>query len=204
MKRILISQRRDMVANRNETRDCLDVRWAKILFDLNLLPILVCSELAEETGYIEQLQPDGILLTGGNDLGSAPKRDELERQLLEYAIDNNLPVLGVCRGMQFINSYLGGGLSLVEGHVATYSKLQGEWSQKNGFIEVNSFHNEAIIEETIAEQLIPLAISSDGVIKAATHNHLPWLGIMWHPERENVLTKADKQLIATHFNKSKS
>jgi N5-(cytidine 5'-diphosphoramidyl)-L-glutamine hydrolase len=200
MRKILITQRRDKIQNRDETRDCLDVRWGKILYDLNLLPIPVCSELTNAPEYIAKLKPDGILLSGGNDLGKAPKRDKIEFELLEYAVLNNTPVLAVCRGMQVLNSYFGGTLVNVKGHVATYTKLQGNWAKTRGYEEVNSFHNEAIIECTIAESLEPLAITADGVIKAVKHPVLPWLGIMWHPERESVLNENDKKLILTHFN----
>ncbi len=199
MKKILISQRSDMVAGRNETRDALDVRWAKVLFNLGFIPIPVCSELAGEGSYLEQLKPDGILLSGGNDIGQAPKRDELESQLLDYAKLNKMPVLGVCRGMQMLNHYLGGGLVEVGGHVATRHSLEGDWASANCYSEVNSYHNQAITAQTLAHSLQALATTADGVIEVVKHPTLPWLGIMWHPEREPVMPEQDKQLIQTIF-----
>lgn len=201
MKKIIITQRRDVIENRDETRDCLDVRWARILYDLNLMPLPICSELAGELEYISELQPDGILLTGGNDLGTAVKRDTLENELLDYAKVHNIPVLGVCRGMQFLNCYLGGSLVNVDGHVATYTQLNGVWPKKAGYEQVNSFHNQAIVDETLAIPLDSIATTSDGVIKAVKHKTLPWIGIMWHPEREVILHKADEELLTAHFNK---
>ena len=75
---------------------------------------------------LEQLASlcDGFLLTGGNDVqpslyGEKPleglveccrKRDELESIVLSWALENDRPVLGICRGIQFINTYLGGSL----------------------------------------------------------------------------------------------
>jgi len=57
-------------------------------------------------------------LDRGNDLGTidggsnvAPERDAFERTLLEFAIEHELPVLGVCRGAQLINVHFGGSLS---------------------------------------------------------------------------------------------
>lgn len=199
MKRILISQRRDEVAGRAETRDALDVRWANILFDLDLLPIPVCSELAGASNYLEQLKPDGILLSGGNDIGQALERDKLETQLLDYAKVNNLPVLGVCRGMQMLNEYCGGTLVQVERHVATRHLLEGEWVIKQGYRQVNSYHEQAVIADTLAKSLVSIATTADGVIEAIKHSTLPWIGIMWHPERESTLSNEDSKLLKNIF-----
>jgi N5-(cytidine 5'-diphosphoramidyl)-L-glutamine hydrolase len=199
MKNILISQRRDIIDGRDEARDALDTRWANILFDLGLLPIPICSVLTGTSNYIEQLKPDGILLSGGNDLGQAPERDLLEKKMLDYARDNNLPVLGVCRGMQMLNNYLGGRLVEVKGHVATHHLLEGEWAKKKGYKQVNSYHNQAITAETLAKSLEILSITGDGVIEAVKHTTLPWLGIMWHPERDSPVAENDKSLILKQF-----
>ena len=199
MKRIVVSQRIDSVLGRKEKRDCLDVQWAKLLFDLGYLPIPVCSELAFSGSYIKALQPDGILLSGGNDLGEAPMRDSMESALLAYARSTRVPVLGVCRGMQMVNNFLGGALVEVSGHVAVQHKLQGDWASKNGFCDVNSFHNHSIVEATLAADLFVLATSKDGVVEAVKHKALPWLGIMWHPERELPFRDPDKALIQSIF-----
>ena len=199
MKKILISQRRDGIDGRDEERDALDTRWAKILFDLGFLPIPVCSELAGVNDSIEQLMPDGILLSGGNDIGQVPERDQLETALLDYASANKLAVLGICRGMQMLNNYLGGGLVQVNGHVATQHLLEGDWAKLQGYQLVNSYHNLAINPQTVAQSLEVLAITADGVIEAVKHSTLPWLGIMWHPEREPVVSKSDQGLILKLF-----
>lgn len=199
MKKILISQRRDSIVGRDEVRDALDTRWAKVLFDLGFLPIPVCSELAGEENYIEQLKPDGVLLSGGNDLGQVPERDFLEIRMLDYAKANILPVLCICRGMQVVNSYLGGSVIEVNDHVATRHLLSGEWAKKQGYGWVNSYHNYGIKHKTLASSLKVLATTADGVIEAVTHLTLPWVGIMWHPERDQVVTNSDQKLILNLF-----
>ena len=199
MRRILISQRRDSVIGRSECRDALDVRWSKLLFELGYLPIPVCSELAVNNEYISQLCPDGILLTGGNDIGTVPERDALEAQLLKFSKNHNIPVLGVCRGMQMINIFCGGVLVDVKGHVATRHTLYGEWANQQAYTHVNSYHNLAVTKDTIADSLSILATSDDNVVEAFKHSALPWLGIMWHPEREQEITLQDKELFKLIF-----
>lgn len=52
-----------------------------------------------------------LVLTGGNSLtmldGDAPERDLVEKELLRYADNKNIPVLGVCRGMQLMQEFEG-------------------------------------------------------------------------------------------------
>jgi len=195
MKRILISQRRDPVPNRDEERDSMDVRIAKMVFDLGYLPIPLCSELFEAENYIEALEADAILLNSGNDIGEHPQRDQLEIRLLNYAKEQQLPIFAICRGTQMINHYCGGSLVPVTGHVATRHKLKGEWAKKQGYSDVNSYHDFAITEATLGANLEVLATTADGVIKAIKHKTYPWLGIMWHPERESQIASQDLSVI---------
>lgn len=69
------------------------------------------------------LHPCGIVLTGGNSLckygGNAPERDENEHTLIDYAVQNNIPLYGLCRGMQVILDYFGIELENVAFHAAT-------------------------------------------------------------------------------------
>jgi putative glutamine amidotransferase len=53
---------------------------------------------------------DGVLLTGGADVGDAPERDGFELELAAAALEADVPVLGVCRGMQVMNVARGGTL----------------------------------------------------------------------------------------------
>ena len=100
MKKILISQRRDPIEGRDEERDGMDVRIAKIFFDLDFLPIPLCSELYDAEGYIEAFTADAIFINSGNDIGEYPQRDQLETRLLDYAKAKQIPVFAICRGTQ--------------------------------------------------------------------------------------------------------
>lgn len=199
MKRIGVSQRLDKVSGREEYRDALDSRWADLLWSLGYVPILLSSRIENLEDYFDALHLDAVLLTGGNDLGLAQDRDRLEKFLLDYAKLKSLPVLGVCRGMQMLNHYFGGQLAKVREHVATRHSLVGAWAERFGFLEVNSFHNEAILPEGLAIELEVLASAKGDVIEAIRHRDLPWLGIMWHPEREVPYRDQDLKLITSLF-----
>lgn len=182
MKKILISQRVDLYPDRNEKRDALDQNLFKFLFQANLLPIALPNDLNIVKKYIDELNFDGILLTGGNDLvkygGNVPERDEVEYFLINYAIQHNKPLLGICRGMQIILDFFNIPLLNVKNHVKVFHNL----NINNQTIKVNSYHNYGIFE--ISEDFNVLAQTTDNVIEAIKHRKYPIYGIMWHPERD--------------------
>ena len=208
MKRIAVSQRVDAVPGRDERRDALDIRLGRLLWTLGLLPIPLCSGVVAEpvaegrpgnaAEYLAALNPDGILLSGGNDLGEAPGRDRLERAALAYAREHGIPVLGICRGLQIINGDEGGTLAALDGHVAVRHGIFGPLAGTAGRM-VNSYHNHGVLPDGLAPTLEPLAWSEDGAVEALGHRDRPWLAIMWHPERDHPTAAADCELIRNHF-----
>jgi putative glutamine amidotransferase len=142
-------------------------------------------------------QVSGIVLTGGNDLaaygGDAPERDETETALLDLAERRELPVLGVCRGMQMIQHRAGIPLERVCGHVAHRQSI----SIDGRSVEVNSFHNFGATK--VQPPLMTWAIADDGVIKAVKHAKCRMIGVMWHPERLDPFTADDVALFANFF-----
>ena len=158
---------------------------------------------------------DGLLLTGGHDVSPAlygeaplpvcgaccPERDRMESILLRLAMAENKPVLGICRGLQFMNAALGGSLwqDLPSQHPSgishhgtppydrpvhavtvlpdtPLSAVLGESS-----LPVNSYHHQAVRE--LAPCLRPMALSPDGLVEAAWHPEMHFLwGVQWHPE----------------------
>lgn len=209
MKRIAVSQRRDAIAGHDETRDAMDVRLGGLLWTLGFLPIPLCSAVAAAQGdaaqdargaadYLDALAPDGIVLSGGNDIGQAPERDNLECAALAYARLHRVPVLGICRGMQMIHVHQGGDLVPLIGHVAVEHPATGEWLC-HGRRTVNSYHDYGVPGDALGDDLEALVWAEDGSVEALRHCDLPWLGIMWHPERDTPTAEADRKLITTHF-----
>ena len=204
MKRIGITQRVELVQHYAERRDCLDQRWSTFVWELGYilqpLPNILPAQTHE---LIDSLSLDAIFLSGGNSLASlnpladdaASERDAFESVLIDKAIERNIPVLGVCRGMQMMNVHLGGALKPIEGH----SGIRHTLSQaKQGYHlpeTVNSYHSWTIPYQELAKGLMPIAFDSEGNIEAFEHIENKLLGIMWHPERENPFNPLDIKLI---------
>jgi putative glutamine amidotransferase len=62
--------------------------------------------------------------------------------------------------------------------------------------EVNSFHDFAVPEASLAGALEPLCLAPDGGVEAVRHESLPVVALMWHPEREPELDPRDRELLA--------
>lgn len=154
-----------------------------------------------------------LLLTGGSDINPEIygqsnelqlsknidyERDNFERNLIDTALKNNLPILGICRGLQLANAHLGGSLfQHVDNHknnssdddlihrvkVKENSLLHQITSKSEG--NVNSSHHQAV--DKIADDLTVSAIADDGIIETLEWKNpsgkSPLLLVQWHPER---------------------
>jgi putative glutamine amidotransferase len=197
MKAVAITQRVSVVPNYCERFDCLDQGWTKFLAACGLLPVLLPNVIEVALALSEGTDIAGLVLTGGNDLaalgGNAPERDAVENALLELAERRELPVLGVCRGMQVIQQRFAIQLRRVEGHVVQRQIIRIEGEPR----EVNSYHHFAAFDSR--PPLDVWAVADDGVIKAIRHSTQPITGIMWHPERSAPFSPADVTLFRRVF-----
>ncbi len=155
---------------------------------------------------------DGIVLSGGADVDPAihspeedpglskfePGRDSHEFEILNKAIEKDVPVLGICRGIQVINVHAGGTLFQDIPDHANINKPYDDRHHKVRFkagsilsdiygseIEVNSLHHQAI--NKIAEGIEVVGWSSGGeateeVIEAIEVDNSRILAVQWHPE----------------------
>ena len=110
LKKIGISLRVETIEKYDEKRDTISHDWINFFQKFNFIPILIPNNLEDIEGYILELKLDGIILSGGDNLGEFPERDETESKMLEIATKNSIPVLGICRGMQIINNFFSGNL----------------------------------------------------------------------------------------------
>src|SRR5262245_1136597 len=110
MKRIGLTMRVASAEGYAEARDALAQDWAAFMAlalpDVAWLPVPNLGRRVLE--FAQAWNLDGFIFTGGNDLGSAPSRDQTEAVLLNFALQTQRPVFGVCRGLQFIQQFFGG------------------------------------------------------------------------------------------------
>ncbi len=125
------------------------------------------------------------------------KRDQLENNLIAGALNRKLPILGICRGAQLLNVFLGGSLyQNIQGFYVETPQIRSIYPKKeirinknllmyNIFrkdkIYVNSLHNQAI--NNVATEFKIAAQELNGVIQAVEHSRYPYIiGVQWHPE----------------------
>jgi putative glutamine amidotransferase len=183
---ILVSQRVDSFPDLNETRDALDQRLLQFLMTAGFLPVPVPNVMGDVLSirdWVSRIAPAGIVLSGGNDIGTVPERDATEMELIRFAAERQLPLLGICRGLQMLVHAHGGKIERGEGHIRTRHEVT--LATLNGPVtrSVNSYHGNVI--RSVPSELEILATSPDGTIEGIRHSILPWEGWMWHPEREN-------------------
>lgn len=154
---------------------------------------------------------DMLLLTGGADVGQNIKRDNEEISWYRQARNNDIPVLGICRGLQIVNVIEGGTLiedikdkpeirhttdpeAIAKDGIRLDSSYHGV-KYGNETFEVNSRHHQGI--SRIAKPLKSVATSiPDGLIEAAVHENGKTLLVQWHPERAEVHnTKAESVVL---------
>lgn len=173
---------------------------------------------------------DGIVFSGGTDiapeyygetntgksLGINEFLDKCEALAIKLSIEADIPVLGICRGMQALNVFCGGsliqdipserGLSVVHNlpkPEIAFHKLSVEkashLSDAMGFGNhiINSYHHQAV--KTVAPDFSACACAEDGIIEAICHKNKKFiLGVQWHPERDHE-TATDNKKIIDHF-----
>ena len=153
---------------------------------------------------------DGLILGGGDDIGAElyggkilpdiridPARDQLERDLLEQALTDGMPVLGICRGAQMINVHLGGTLigDIFTSHPGKQRlrtvlprldiriKPDSRLGRVTGLTiaRVNALHHQAV--DRLGRGLRITARDGHGIAQAFERPGEPFLlGVQWHPE----------------------
>lgn len=191
MKKIAITQRLILNNTYYEMRECLHMQWGALFKLLGWTPVILPHETDINEMY-ENIGFDGVILSGGNDLyeikGTEENRirDEYEKNVIKFCIEKEIPVFGVCRGLQIINSYFGGSLASVEDHSGTVHDVvvnanSSMFEHLSNFEYVNSYHNYAV--EKLGSGLFTSVLSTDGCIEAVEHKELKIFAVMWHPER---------------------
>ncbi|MBC8044037.1 MAG: gamma-glutamyl-gamma-aminobutyrate hydrolase family protein [Rhizobacter sp.] len=174
----------------------------------NLEKLRACDAIVFTGGWDVEPERFGLNLTGDEKkklrVESTPERDDMEWILAEKSFAENLPLLGICRGLQFINVVRGGSLILdIEQQVeaaANHEKVSAEDSRYHAVtLEKKSRLREMLGAETetmvssrhhqsadkIGKGLRAVGASPDGVIEAieSVSDDESIFLVQWHPER---------------------
>jgi len=187
----------------------LSAAYVKAVQKAGGIPLVLCPN-EEFPDYVQ-----GILFSGGGDVDPllfheeplkengeiSPLRDAFELELCREGLKRNIPMLGVCRGMQVFSTVTGGGIfqdiysqtqstlkhmqnaprfygthTIDVTRGSLLSALLGENS-----LPVNSYHHQAV--SSAGEGFRVCARSKDGLIEAIEHTQNSFvLGVQWHPE----------------------
>ena len=130
--------------------------------------------------------------------GYDPERDRMETHMIQHALYNGLPVLGICRGAQLMNVVLGGSLHQQIEHFYTEetNNVRSVLPRKSitvsdrsrlrqilqtGSCVVNALHDQSIKE--LGDAIGISAVENTGVVQAIERRDLPYfIGVQWHPE----------------------
>ncbi len=207
--------------SKTEKEMSIQTCYTDALMKAGALPVLLCPNMDDEMLRQCMNGLDGILLAGGKDVAPdrygqdpidelgevTPLRDEFEERLVRMAAQMQMPVLGICRGIQSMNVAMGGTLwqdvpsqyRTCEGVKGiAHSQTRADFYPSHRVlieentmlmqligrreIRVNSFHHQGVRDAAPCMRVA--AHASDGLIEAIEHPGLPFfLGVQWHPER---------------------
>ncbi len=186
-----VTQRVSLLPGSGEKHDSLSQGWVKFLGAAGLPWVSLPNNKEDALGLAVRMHLTGIILTGGDNLGDYPERDETEIALLNWAHACNHPVVGICRGFQVMHQWLGGNIQPVspELHVCQRHKVLFHCEKQR---TVNSYH-QYTLDKTVSRWTTLATCISDESIEAAQYKN--FLGIMWHPEREEIPHTEDIKLV---------
>lgn len=198
----------------HETRDAISHEWLHWIKNHDAIPVLLPNIV--DSGITREKRPyDILILSNGNDVVATDSssygdysqlRNDVEFELIQHAIDNGIPILGICHGMQLLNIFFGGKLICNitnEGfisHVANNHSVVLEPEIANMFgkneVTTNSYHNHGVVIEGLSTELCIIArCSEDDLVEAFYHKSHPVIGVQWHPERACSATNLDEWLL---------
>ena len=179
--RIAISQREQVIGDAGLVYDCLSRDWYKFLKNHEIIPI-------PNIDVGQTYDFDMLILSGGN---TSLHRHLTEIKLYNKALNNNIPVLGICHGAFFLAEINNATCGDIEGHRGTEHIVELEGEE----VIVNSWHGSNIISMTPEFDVI--GIDNDYNIEAFKHKTKPIWGVVWHPERmeKPVLPKEVNEIL---------
>lgn len=222
MSALLLITQRDKKSDKLGWLSSLESSYIRF-FEKNDFSVVPASNHSGKLAYIlNKLPITHIVLSGGNNIcpelyggenkyteDCSSQRDRTEGIILNFAMRKMVPVLGICRGMQFINVYFGG--KLIQ-NIWQANGVKDYPDKRSHFVEVvdkklesilkkrrykvNSYHNQGVDYKCLGSPLEAFAVSGDGsLVEGLFHKSYPIAGIQWHPERKGAPKELDKILI---------
>jgi len=180
LKKILLTQKQIKDKN-GATCDCLEKNYIDYFGDHRFIPVPMPNN---PMAFKEMIKDKSLVVfTGGSDPFKDCMRSLTENVLLGAAIKLGIPVLGICRGLQFINHYYGGCLAKTP---ETHKKLHRIVINSDTLPfegNVNSFHDFCVKPQTVAVDLSVFAKSDDDVVEGLYWSENKVIAVQWHPER---------------------
>tara|TARA_B100001939_G_scaffold345043_1_gene360776 strand:+ start:955 stop:1569 length:615 start_codon:yes stop_codon:yes gene_type:complete len=192
MKNILIST--NSIIKNDEVFSSVDSNWYEYFKDYQIIP--VPNNINFFKNYLSITEVSLIVLSGGGDiklnkLSKGPfdmQRELVEEFLIEYATKKNIPLLGICRGMQKILTITNKNLEFVVNKVKIKNEYQLKGFDNNKYIPKGTrlcFNNYSIKNSSEIEKSWKILNTdqNDNVLSVLNKkNNI--LCLMWHPERE--------------------
>lgn len=206
--RIGLSMRVISAPSYPEMRDALSQEWGAFLTyaipEISWIPVPNLG--ADVVEFVKRWKLDGLILTGGDDIGATPVRDETETLLLNRFVEKRLPVYGICRGLQFMVDHFKGTIvtdklknHVGQRHAVRFSLDMGPAIKSGAEFVTNSFHENIVRKSDVLYPLTPFALAMDQTVEGILCKTCPLMAIMWHPERERPFRSVDRELIRWFF-----
>jgi putative glutamine amidotransferase len=188
--------------------------YSLCIADAGAIPVILPADEASADspdGLLDVI--DGLVLSGGADLdpasygadrdphtkGYKAERDRFEIALARRALERDIPVLGICRGMQVLNVACGGTLVQQLADTSIHNHTPGQFSDHAvrlapgslaaealgaERVSVHSHHHQGV--DRLGDGLVATGWAEPGdVIEAIEHPGRSWaLGLLWHPEEQ--------------------
>lgn len=202
-------------ANRKEGASAVADAYVKSVIDAGAIPLIIPAYVGKREVLQILKECDGVLLTGGGDISPEllgevalpevgtpnEERDVQELSIVRFAMQRQIPLLGICRGHQVINVACGGkNYQDIEKQHDSVPLTHSQEEERNvpthwvkikegtilervvgeGKIFSNSFHHQAV--KVVAPGFVANAETEDGVNEGMELPFYPVLGVQWHPE----------------------
>jgi len=202
MRKLVCLTSRTMLDELRQEKQFVNTRYVKPLTErgMNTMMLTLDNPSPEEMFNL----CDAFVVTGGVDLDPVtykdiniglskdihPSLDLIDSLVIKYAKTTKKPLLGVCRGLQSINVFLGGTLyqdlaqlGLKHSNIPGNHKIntvENDVLKFESEIAVNSYHHQGI--KKLATGFKVIGKHTDGIIEAVVHESLPIIAVQWHPE----------------------